>query len=902
VSDSLSFLPDADARALRSGPEPDAAAARLAAAVERAPGLADPDLAPALVALCGASRALSAFLLTIGDDAAPLVGATGLADPMIGRDTLGRDVGSHLVRIAACDLTGVLSMPEVGRALSDLADAAASAALAETDGPLAVIALGKWGGRELNYASDVDLVFVHEGDETAATAAAGEFLRRMTTRAGDGISYRVDTDLRPEGASGPLTRSLDSYRAYWERWAGVWELQAMMKARFVAGDARLGTAFLDAVAPFVFPDTLGADAVREIRAMKARTEQLIGDDEEIKRGIGGIRDVEFAVQLLQLVHGRSDQALRAANTLDGLRLLGEGGYVAEADADEFADSYRWLRTIEHRLQLYDLRQTHTLPADPLTRERVAKAAGYRDEPDAAALSSFEAALGSHRSRVRRIHEELFYRPLLEAYAEVPGDTVDRVDRQLAAFGFTDSAAARTALTELTGGLSRRSRAMQQLLPVMLGWLSETPDPDLGLAQLRLLMASTTDQMAPILRDTPAVAERLCLLLGSSRLAARLINRIPPALPWLGDDATLASDAFALGGAVSRLAVREARPAQIETLHRFHAERLLHTAMADLSGFVDAIEVGHRLAATADAVVEAALAAAIASAGADGHQVPPIAVIAMGKWGGRESNYASDLDGLIVYGDAGNGADAAAARVAESLVSMLTRSAVDLPVPVLDLDLRPEGKKGSLARSMASYRAYWSRWAETWERQALIRARPVAGDPSLGAEFADAARDHAFPHHFDDDRIGEVRAMKARIEKERIPLGEDPEFHMKLGRGGLSDVEWAVQLLQLQHGDAIAEIRTASTVEALGRLVAAGLVSSEDASALDAAYRFCATVRNRLYLRAGRARDSLPTDPDEAARLAVSLGYEINPRSALREEYRRVTRRARRVVDRVFYGR
>ncbi len=898
MSDALSFLSEPDARALRSGPEPDAAAARLATVVEHAPALADPGLAPALVAVCGASRALAAVLLTLGDDAVPVVAAPGIVRPAVTGDTLAHDVGRHLLHVAALDLTGALPMPEVGSALSDLADAAARAALGDAPTPLAVIALGKWGGRELNYASDIDLVFVHEGDGAAAGKAAGEFLRRMTVRRGDGVAYRVDTDLRPEGAAGPLTRSVDSYRAYWERWAGVWELQAMMKARFVAGDEALGAAFLEAVDPFVFPDTLGGDAVREIRAMKARTERLV-DDEEIKRGIGGIRDVEFAVQLLQLVHGRADRALRSANTLDGLRLLGEGGYVAAKDADEFAESYRWLRTVEHRLQLYDLRQTHTLPPDPATRERVAKAAGYRDAPGATALAAFEEGLGAHRARVRRIHEELFYRPLLEAFAEVPGETVDRIDRQLAAFGFTDSAAARTALAELTGGLSRRSRAMQQLLPVMLGWLSETPDPDLGLDQLRLLMAST-DLMAPILRDTPSVAERLCLLLGSSRLAAKLINRIPPALPWLGDDAALASDAFALGGAVSRLAVREARPAQIETLHRFHAERLLHTAMADLSGFVDAVDVGHRLAATADAVVEAALAAA--QAGTAGGDVPPMAVIAMGKWGGRELNYASDLDGLIVYRDDGEDADAAAAAVAESLVAMLSRGAVDLPVPVLDLDLRPEGKKGPLARSMASYRAYWSRWAQTWEHQALLRARPVAGDPSLGAEFAAAARAHAHPHRFDEDQVREVRAMKARIEKERIPVGEDPEFHMKLGRGGLADVEWVVQLLQMLHGDAVAEIRTASTVDGLRRLAGAGLLSTEDAAVLDAAYRFCAAVRNRLYLRAGRIRDSLPTDPEEAARLAVSLGYEINPRSALREEYRRVTRRARRVVDRVFYGR
>lgn len=905
--DPIRGLPEAAQRSLWSGPEPEAARERVASVLAAAPMLAEIPRVDALVAVCGASRALTSILVNLGERAAAALSDDALPSPDVSPASLHTGIAEYLLRVAGLDLTGRITMPAVGAALSDLADAAARVALQSSASHppvrLSVIALGKWGGRELNYASDIDLVFVHDGDGVAAADVAAGFIRVMTHRTADGVSFRVDTGLRPEGSSGPLTRSVDSYRAYWERWAETWELQAMMKARVVAGDDALGDEFLAALEPFVFPDRLGAEAVREIRAMKGRAERLVVGDEELKRGVGGIRDVEFAVQLLQLVHGRADPALRSANTLAGLRLLGEGGYVDGTDAAELAESYTWLRHVEHRLQLYDLRQTHSLPLDLAGRTRVAKAAGYRDTANASATESFELDLRSRRARVRTIHEQLFYRPLLEAFAEVPGEIEERTDRQLAAFGFTDSAATRDAVSELTGGLSRRSRLMRQLLPLMLRWLSESPDPDLGLSQLRLLVGSAPDHVVGALRDNPPVAERLCLLLGTSRLAGRLIDRIPPSLPGLADDDALASEPpLPSVEASARLAVREHRAARIEALHRFHAERLLHTTMADLSGFADEVGVGIRLASTADAIAAAALADAVDTAEAEGHVVPPMAVIGMGKWGGHELNYPSDLDALIVYGDGGDQADEAAARVTELVVGMMARSPIDLPAPVLDLDLRPEGRKGAIARSLGAYRAYWDRWAQTWELQALLRARPVAGSAALAAEFADAAAEHAFPHGLDEARIREVRAMKVRVEHERIPIGEDPDFHMKLGRGGLADVEWTVQLLQMIHGAALRELRTPSTLEALHRLREADLISADDGEALEASYRFCARVRNRLYLRAGRVRESLPTDPEEVGRLARSLGYELHPRSALREDYRRVTRRARRIVERLFYER
>lgn len=905
---------------VRRGPDGSAAVGRLKSVVSAVPALGrdaleDADLAGALAAVCGASRALAGVLpshpealrrAAAGDwpGPRPVVVAD---DPM--RD-LRTGVRAGLLEVAARDLTGRLDMPGVGRALSDLADSAVAAAL-EVVKPqgtrLAVIALGKWGGRELNYASDIDAVLVHDGDEAAARTAAIALRDLLSNTTADGLAFRLDLDLRPEGAAGPPSRSLDSYRAYWERWAKTWELQALIKARPAAGDPALGAQFMGAAEPFVYPETLGADAVDEIRAMKSRTE---GADRtgvvEIKRGVGGIRDVEFAVQLLQLVHGRADPSVRSATTIDALSALASAGYVREDDALALSEAYRWLRDVEHRLQLYDLRQTHELPADTAVRERVAKAMGLRDGAAGTALEAFEATLVGRRAEIRSIHERLFYRPLLEAFADSPAVSMDEAgaERQLLALGFTDTPGTRTAIADLTAGLSRRSRLMQQLLPLMLDWLSESPDPDLGLSQLRLLVTTTVDnaEIVAALRDHPAAAERLCRLLGTSGLLGRLVDRIPSFLPRLGDDEALAAvpDAGETTAAVRRLvASRTDHDSRVAVLHRFRAERLLWIAAADITGRAMPGVVSERLTDLADALVAGALDIARIEAGEEGRDVPAMAVIAMGKWGGRELDYGSDLDALIVHG--GDGHAAGADRVAERLMSILGAMSLDLPGASLDLDLRPEGRKGGLTRSLEAYREYWERWAEPWEVQALMRLRPAAGDPGLCAAFADAAAGVVWTAPPAADTVKEIRSIKARIEKERIPAGEDPDFHVKLGPGGMADVEWTIQLLQLLNGPDRPALRTPSTLDALAAAVAEGLLDPSDAGALAAAYEFCARLRNVLFLRTGRRRDSLPTDPMEAARVGRAFGYSATPRTSLREDYRRLTRRARKVVERVFYG-
>jgi glutamate-ammonia-ligase adenylyltransferase len=911
------------------GPDPEGALRRMGALFGADPvlggdALADPVLGRAVVAVLGASRSLSA-LASSRPSALRVAAGPGLPPIDVPRErtALRRTVGDLVLAIAVADLTGRLDMPAVGSALSDVADAAACAALriarseagVEAEGAgFAVVAMGKWGGRELNYASDIDVMFVH-GDsmpgDLARVVAAG-FIDVLAGHAEDEAAYRVDADLRPEGRSGPLARSLGSFRAYWERWAEPWELQALIKARPVAGDARLGEEFLAAAAPFVYPETLSDDAIRRLRDMKVRAESLAertGGAVELKRGVGGIRDVEFSVQLLQLVHGRSDSDLRLRGTLEALRALGEYGYVRSDDVDGLGAAYRWLRDVEHRLQLFDLRQIHELPAGAADRERVAKAMGYRDEPGDEAAARFERDLVHHRATVRTIHERLFYRPLLEVFAAASAGRLTEVEaaRRLAALGFRDVDAARRSFEDLTTGLSRRSRLMQQLLPLMLDWLSQAPNPDLGLAQLRLLVAGSEDhsELVSALRDNPVAAERLCTILGTSRLLGRLLDRIPPFLNVLGDDAALQAfpDRRATFDEASRRFGLRPRQEGASEMRRLMAARLVWIAALDLVGEADAATVGDLLAGTADAVVAATLEAIVGEARRRGADPPPLTVIALGKWGGGELNYASDLDAVVVHDPAGrepSDAAAAAEEVVAGLLAEFDTAWAAGPAFRLDLGLRPEGKAGPLSRTIEGYRVYWDRWSDVWEIQAMLRARPVAGDLPLGEAFLAAAEPVVYRGDADGSRAGAVRRMKARIEAERIPPHEDPDFNLKLGRGGMSDVEWTVQLLQLRHGGDVPEIRTPGTVTGLAALEAAGLMATSDAAALDAAYRFCARVRNRLYLQAGRQVDALPVDADETTRLARSLGYVSDPRSSLREEYRRVTRRARRVTERMFY--
>jgi glutamate-ammonia-ligase adenylyltransferase len=845
----------------------------------------DACLLEALVAVIGASRFL-ARLLVSDRRALDVLAHLDRRPPVAATSARGLATWKQheLLRIAARDLVGLDPLEVVGANLAALADdvleGSCRLARDRVGGPLAVIGMGKLGGRELNYASDVDVLFVGTGDARPVLDVAR-------------TCFRVDADLRPEGRDGPLVRSLASYEAYWDRWAHTWEFQALLKARPVAGDRALGATFATAAAERVWTRPFGADELRQVRSMKAKAEAALARrgllDREVKRGRGGIRDVEFAVQLLQLVHGRHDPALRSPTTLAALEELASAGYVDPADAAALADAYRFLRTVEHRLQLAEAQQVHAVPRAAEPRTVLARVMGYRDGPEQTALARFDADLRRHQATVRSIHERLFFRPLLEAFTGTLPMAPEAVQTRLAAFGFADAERTRQALTELTRGLTRSSRLMQQMLALLLGWLSESPDPDLGLLGLRTLATGPhrASQLVSTFRESPEAARRLSLLLGTSRLFISGLEHQPDLIADLGSDDAMAPRGRAVlcQRAAAALAWRGDADERRRALQRFTRAEVLRIAAGDVLGLHGMETTAAGLTALAEAVLEAALGIL--------EPAVPMAVVAMGRFGGAELSYASDLDVMLVYEGSTAEEFAAADETAGTLLRYLNGATPAERIFRVDADLRPEGRQGPLARSLEGFRTYYGRWAQTWERQALVRARPVAGDAGVGRRFMDVVDDFVWGSPLTDDEVREIRRMKARIERERIPAGDDPQFHLKLGRGSLSDVEWTAQLLQLRHG-----VASPGTMAALHRLEAAGAIGAADAAVLGDAYRFCERTRNRWYLVKGAPGDALPAQAEQLARLARSC--DTTP-AELREAYRRVTRRARQVVERRFYG-
>ena len=854
-----------------------------------------------------------------------------------------------LLHVAARDLLGLADTPQIAAELADLAQGVLTAATdhvtAQNGGRLTVVAMGKLGGRELNYVSDVDVIFVGGDDDwSASTWAAETFMRLMSTVTPEGRAYEVDANLRPEGKDGSLVRSIDSYRSYYERWAKTWEFQALLKARPVAGDPELGEQFMALIEPFVWPDRLDAQAVQEIQRLKGVVESSASvrraGARQVKLAPGGLRDIEFAVQLLQLVHGRHDRTLRSPNTLRALDDLAVGGYVGDDDAATFHQAYVFLRTVEHRLQLANLRRTHTLPTDGDERRRLARTVTAHvpppregDEHDDL-LQRFDNELARVQGEVRRLHEKLFYRPLLDRFAQLSsaeqlkvgdgderGLAADDAKERLTALGFARPEVALGHLDALAGGVTRSARLFRTVLPAMLPTLARAPDPDGGLAALRSLADHTHESpyLLRALRDHPPVADMLAKVLGSSALVGRWLERQPEVLGLLVDDTTLrqrlgADDYLRLAeGLRRRRQVGKEEGAALRRMLRREAARI---AFRDLAGLADAVDVASELSGLAQACLQAALDAVVP----DG---VTMAVIGMGKLGGSELGYASDLDVLLVAEP--TDALATAEQSAERLLELLSAVTPEGQAFRVDLNLRPEGKDGPLVRTLASYRHYYERWGETWELQALTQARHVAGDGALGRSFVATMADLVYPVRLPDQRLTDVRTMKARVERERAgsriqgaagtpmtPTGRlggrrsaptasrGARVDLKLGPGGMADVEWTVQLLQLRHGGRVPSLRRPGALAGAAACVEAGLLSAEDGRWLQDGWRLLATVRNMRYLTGAHETHLLPSDPGEMERLARMLGYARPGGQSLAEEVRRAMRRVRKVHERCFY--
>lgn len=864
-------------------------------AVDRA--AEDPSIAESLVATVAASRSLTRVIEARPHESVEVLADTGHRPPDVDIDDVDRLVAwrdLEFLRIAARDLVGLDPLETVGDALARLGRevlAHAHRLTEDGEGALTVIGMGKLAGEELNYSSDIDVMFVGEGS-TRVLERRARAIMDVARRC-----FRVDANLRPEGRNGPLVRSTESYVSYWRSWAEPWEFQALLKARPVAGDTELGDRWLEAAQQALWARPFDADALRSLRAMKARAEAEVArrgvDTREIKRGPGGIRDIEFTVQLLQLVHGHLDPDLRGATTLTVLAEMAREGYIDESDGEHMASAYRLLRTVEHRLQLVDEQQVHTVPDDERQLDHLARVMGLRDTPEGTAAEQLLRDLRATQATVRSIHERVYFRPLLEAFAATSSaDTLlgpEATTARLQAFGFVDAVRTQAAMGDLTRGLSRSSRLMLQLLPLLLDWLSTSPDPDLGLLQVRNLLTGprASRQIAETFRDSPAAARALCSLAGTSRLLGDIVAANPDLVARLDDPERLVTQPVEVlvDRASTSLRLREGDTERQSSLRRWQQRNLLGIGARDISGAADVRQVGRDLTALAEATLRSALVSIESQV--------EFAVIGLGRFGGAELAYASDLDLAFVHrGTKADDIDEAR-RVAQTLMRMVAGTTPATRLYEIDADLRPEGKSGPLSRSLDSWSTYWRGQALTWERQAMTRARVVAGDIDLGTELLETLSAPIWEPGLSAEEVRDIRRMKARIESERIPIGEDPDFHLKLGRGSLSDIEFTAQLLQLQAG-----VRATGTLDALTSLAGHGVLDGDDAAVLAESYEFCEQVRNRWFLVNSGPGDSLPTQPESLLWLARAM--DTTP-GALREHYRRVTRRARVVVERVFYG-
>ncbi|MFC4001812.1 bifunctional [glutamine synthetase] adenylyltransferase/[glutamine synthetase]-adenylyl-L-tyrosine phosphorylase [Prauserella oleivorans] len=901
-----------------------------------------------LLGVVGTSTALGDFLVSSPGDWRTLAGNrhtdtadyTRVLDDAVRRDgtvLTGRDAEQALrkayrgllLEIAARDLGHVVepgleppSFSGITHALTELADAALRAGLTVAEhetkdadsASLAVIAMGKCGGLELNYVSDVDVVFVGEGDLQVATRLATGMMRVVGK-----ACFEVDAALRPEGKSGALVRTLDGHEAYYKKWARTWEFQALLKARPAAGDAELGRRYAELVTPMVWSAADRENFVADVQQMRRRVEKHIPSEiaeRELKLGRGGLRDVEFAVQLLQLVHGRVDPDLRSASTMEALEALGAGGYVARTDASEMRESYEFLRTVEHRLQLRALRRTHLFPEpdDTAALRWLARATGIRPVRDRSEANVLLHDFRKHVHRVRRLHEKLFYRPLLDAVARVPTAalrlTTKQAESRLAALGYASPDGALRHIQALTSGVSRRASIQQTLLPVLLDLLADTPDPDGGLLAYRRVSEALaeTPWYLRVLRDEAAVVENLATLLGTSRLVPDLLVRAPEVLRMLGDAERLCGRpsedvAKSLRAAARRQPGLKAAVTASRSLRR---HELLRVACADLLGLLDVPAVCEALSSVWGAVLQAALEGAVRQQREQtGSQPAKIAVIGMGRLGGQELGYGSDADVLFVCERSDGAGEQEALKfattVAETVRQVLGAPSQD-PALEVDANLRPEGRSGPLVRTLDSYRAYYERWGEVWESQALLRARFVAGDCDLGDRFIASIDPIRYPEGgLDAAKLREVRRIKARVDTERMPKGADPTTHTKLGRGGLADVEWTVQLMQLRHAHEVPALRTTSTPRALDAMAEAGLAEAEDVEALREAWMLATRARNAAMLVRGKAVDQLPSSGRELTAVASVFGYSVDddPGEFL-DAYRRTTRRAHAIVERLFY--
>ncbi|MFD0705014.1 bifunctional [glutamine synthetase] adenylyltransferase/[glutamine synthetase]-adenylyl-L-tyrosine phosphorylase [Alloscardovia venturai] len=869
----------------------------------------------------------------------------------------------NLLHIVGDDVTSDNPLdvqPHISQRLSTLIDTALRKALeiaqntvdSGTTVKFAIFGMGKLGAQEINYISDVDLVYVVDktpdftGDLTQIGSHVASTLQSVCSAILPDVTlaplWEIDTALRPEGKAGPLVRTVESYASYYAHWAENWEFQALLKARFVAGDADVAHDFLNLITPLIWSASSRKNFVYDCRSMRKRVEDLIPldqKDREIKLGKGGLRDVEFTVQMLQLVHGRTDETLRTKSTLDSLALLSQGGYVSRSQARDLSEDYRFLRVLEHRQQLWNMRRTHLFPKistsarDTFSHAQRVTDLDVESNRDirrlARAVHMTPAQLVNHfddvRVQVRQLHMDIYYRPMLPNLSQLSDDVITLSEKatreRFESVGFADPDTAMRHVHQLTAGVSRSSRINRILLPTILLWLGNGQNPDMGLMMWRRWVEAFggSGPYLGFLRDSPTALQRMCHVLSNSRFLGDALLKSSESTTWLGDDDSLQPRSLESLHTRANVLLHRFPHAQVEfatllrALRRREIERI---GLGWMSSVVSSQEALTAMTRVYDVLIDTALTWATAKLctddGIDSPQNAPVhmAVIAMGRYGGQEVNFSSDADLMVVY-EAAQGVDDVnarnfAQRQAELLRSVLTGLAGTEQQLDIDMDLRPEGKNGPLVRSVQSYREYYSSWAETWEKQALLRARYAAGDAKLGERFiAEVINPIRYSSQkMSEDDIHSIQRLKARMEAERLPRGVRYDRHIKLGRGGLSDVEWTIQLLQLEHAHEWEDVRTTRTLDALDALKSHGAISPDDATTLQHCWTLCTDMRNANFLWNGRTRqaDIIPDDSFDMGGLSACLGFGAHRGQQFMDEVLSAMRKCRDVTNRLFYGR
>ncbi len=813
------------------------------------------------------------------------------------------------LRIAIGDLLDRLTVAETALAMSALADecirAAYTAALdllgdrGKAVGRFCVLAMGKLGAGELNLSSDIDLIYLHEATADQNTLEVAARLAESITELLAAGSFRVDMRLRPGGRYSPLVTTVNGAIEFYESLGQTWERAALLRTRPVAGALEVGRELLTELTPFIYRRYLDFDTLRQLRAMKRQIEAELRDpamvERNIKLGRGGIRELEFIVQALMLIYGGRDPRLRTEKTFLALQRLETHGYVPASRAQQLADAYSFLRDTEHKLQVIAGLQTHVLPSEPAAMRALAARLGLGKDYDA--IARLSALLKQHRDFVATQFRETLaggedievssaVSPLARAawdYALDPGTS----QLQLKELGFAGAKESSRHLLMLARepehvhSSPRRRELVDQLGPLMLDEIARLPDPDLALKNLADFIASVGARTSflALLEQHPATRRILLRLFASSAYLSTIFIRHPDMLDTLvrSDIARPRRTAQELRDEVRELTTASTDfESKLDALRVFRHQEFLRISIADLAGDLDIEQVESELTALAEAVLSQALEIARAET-ALRFAIPPtlkMCTIAMGRLGASEMSYNSDLDLIFVFDDRNETAESreVAARLTQKLIAVLESRTREGYAYKLDLRLRPSGNAGPLVTSLDSFREYHRMSSAVWERQALVRARVVAGDAELGAAVESAREEFVFVRSLTESEVTEIHAMRIRMERE-IGYENGSHLNIKQGPGGLVDVEFLVQMLALRYGARNAGLRLRGTNRLVTTLEQAGIVAPHDAAILREGYLFLSRLENRLRIESDQPAWAVPTNPAALGPLARRMGFE-----------------------------